>query len=111
MHGNVTPILEQLTSVTLVADGLPLSPFFSADGESVGFYDNQPGAQLLKRVAVRGGPASTICDLPGNLRGASWGADDTIVFATGDERSGLWQVAAVGGSPQQLTTPDPARGD
>ena len=45
--------LGQLTSEALVADGAPLSPFFSADGEAVGFYDAQPRPYLLKRVAVR----------------------------------------------------------
>ena len=48
----------------------------------------------------------TICDLPGlPYRGASWGADDTIVFAAGAP-SRLWRVPVGGGEPEQLTTPD-----
>ena len=89
--------LEQLTSETLVADGELNSPFFSPDSQSVGFYDLSVTPPVLKRVSVRGGPTSTICDLRGSLRGASWGADGTIVFASADTTSGLWQVAAVGG--------------
>ena len=101
--------LDQLTSETLVAEGELNSPFFSPDGESVGFYDRRGGGgnQVLQRVSVRGGPISTICDLPQDLRGASWGADGTIVFASSDPTSGLWRpVPAVGGEPEPLTTPD-----
>ena len=34
---------------------------------------------------------------------------DTIIFATSDEKSGLWRVSAAGGSPTALTTPDAAQ--
>ena len=48
-----------------------------------------------------------VCELPqgGASRGASWGPDDTIVFATSGP-SGLWRVSAGGGEPEELTTPD-----
>ena len=53
---------------------------------------------------------STICELPGNLRGASWGDDGTIVFGvTGP--SGLWRVAAAGGEPELLTRPEAGQGE
>ena len=103
--------LDQLTSQTLVSEGGLANPFFSPDGESVGFYDRSVVPPVLKRVSVRGGPTSTICEIPGDLRGASWGADGTIVFASADASSGLWRVAAVGGEPEQLTTPDPEQGE
>ena len=104
--------LGRLTSDVLVAEGDLNSPFFSPDGASMGFYDRRGGTDpVLQRVAVRGGPVSTICALPGFLRGASWGADDTIIFATSDPASGLWRVAAVGGEPEQLTTPDTEQGE
>ena len=103
--------LDQLTSETLAADGLFNSPFFSPDGASVGFYDNRPGAPVLQRVSVDGGPTSTICALPALLFGASWGTDGTIVFGTDDPSSGLWRVAAVGGEPVLLTTPNPEQGE
>ena len=102
--------LDQLTSETLVAQGELNSPFFSPDSASVGFYDRRP-TTVLKRVSMQGGPASTICDLPGDLRGASWGADGIIVFASADSASGLWRVAAAGGEPEQLTTPEQGDGD
>ena len=96
--------LDQLTATTLVADGLPRSAFFSPDDEWIGFYDQT--SSELKRVSVQGGPALTISDVLGIIRGASWGPDDTIVFATLASDSGLWRVPAGGGTPEQLTTPD-----
>ena len=45
--------LDQFTSETLVAEGELNSPFFSADGLSVGFYDRSP--PVLLRVSVQGG--------------------------------------------------------
>ena len=103
--------LDRLTSEVLVAEGELNSPFFSPDGASVGFYDRSVDPAVVKSVSVLGGPTSTICALTGDLLGASWGADGTIVFATTDTRSGLWQVTAVGGEPEQLTTPDVDQGE
>ena len=62
---------------------------------------------------MRGGPAIPIGELPGQgfLQGASWGADDTIIFGTTDP-SGLWRVAFAGGAePDELTTPEAALGE
>ena len=95
--------LDQLTPTTLVAEGNPHHPFFSPDGERLAF---QAAGRVLQRVSVHGGPTVEICALPGVLRGASWGADDTIIFATGAADSGLWRVPSGGGEPEQLTTPD-----
>ena len=102
--------LRQLTSEPLVEEGELNSPFFSPDSATVAFYDRSP-TDVLKPVPVQGGPVSTICELPGDLRGASWGADGTIVFAASDTASGLWRVSAGGGEPEQLTTPDTEHGE
>jgi hypothetical protein len=46
----------------------------------------------------------------GTPRGASWGPDDTIIFATSDQRGGgLLSVPAGGGTPKALTTLDAAK--
>ena len=100
--------LAAWSSETLVAEGQLLMPFFSPDGQSVGFLDRSTTPPVLKRVAVRGGPTSTICDVPGRVWGASWGADDTIIFAAS---GGLSRVAAMGGKPEPLTTPDAEKGE
>jgi serine/threonine-protein kinase len=78
-------------------------PFFSPDGRWIAFFDGL----LLKKVAVAGGPVLTICEseIP---RGASWGDDGHIVFAT--QRRMLW-VAADGGEPIELAKPDMAAGE
>ena len=71
------------------------SPFFSPDGEWVGFYARGE----LKKVAIRGGAAVTLCDAQ-NPWGARWGADDAIVF--GQLGAGILRVSANGGTPEVL---------
>ena len=65
----------------------------------VGFFS--PTDNTLKKVSILGGPAVTVCELPSVMWGASWGQDDTIIFATG---SGLSRVSADGGEAEVLTT-------
>ena len=74
-------------------------PFFSADGQSIGFWaDNQ-----LKKVSVSGGAPVTLADVRANPRGASWGADDMIVYGQPD---GIWQVPGASGTPERLIQVD-----
>ncbi len=91
-----------------VFTGAPHGPFVSPDGQWIGFVDAAAG---LKKVAVTGGPAVTIATMSGTSRGASWGADDTIVFATGGGTTGLQRVAAAGGPTTVLTRLDRAQGE
>ena len=77
-----------------------LSPFFSPDGEWVGFW----AEGQLKKVAISGGASVRLCDA-GGMGGAGvprprWGADDTIVF--GQRGAGIMQVSAGGGTPEVL---------
>ena len=99
--------MDQLTVTPLVVGGNPWSPFFSPDGEWVGYYDTD--GPVLRKVSIHGGTAVEIARLAANMAGASWGADDTIVFGTQAAGGGLWRVAAGGGEPEPLTTPDPER--
>ena len=81
-------------------------PFFSHDGRSVGFWYTAEGE--IRRVEVVGGAVATVCRAPtGNLYGASWGPDETIVFASGN----LYRVPASGGTPQIVAKPDGAQGE
>ena len=75
-------------------------PFFSPDGEWVGFA----AAAGLRRVSLAGGSALTISALDSGFRGGSWGPDDTVVFATAN--SGLLRVSASGGIPEPVTRPE-----
>jgi serine/threonine-protein kinase len=94
----------------LVATPLPTlppdaeNPFVSPDNLWMGFSDETSARKLMK-VPIVGGPVVTICDVPnGDLRGASWGPGETIVFGTSGP-GGRWRVSANGGKPETLTTP------
>jgi serine/threonine-protein kinase len=72
------------------------NPFFSPNGQWIGFYDDEE--RKLKKVSLRGGEPIAILstDFQG---GADWGPDDTIVFAS---HAGLMRVPATGGAPEQI---------
>ena len=93
--------LDELSAVPLRGAEGAANPFVSADGEWVGFYANQS----LQRVLIGGGPTVTICEVAGQIRGASWGPNDVIVFGL-SEPGGLWQVPAAGGTPTPLSDVD-----
>ena len=82
------------------------APFFSPDGKRIGFFQS---SEMLMKVSVTGGPAEMICRITAPPRGASWGDDDTIVFATADPATGLFSVPSSGGVPKLLTKPDVER--
>ncbi len=82
-------------------------PFVSPDGRWIGFH---PRGEIRK-VAITGGPAITLCRTSGAPRGSSWGPDDVIIFATDDASTGLMSVPAAGGEPKVLTKPNGARGE
>ena len=82
-------------------------PFFSPDGQWVGFYADKK----MKRVSVAGGHPSVICD-SGEYppAGAAWGPDGSIVFSPATT-VGFSKVSATGGDPVEITTPDKDRGE
>ena len=77
-------------------------PFFSPDGQWIGFYSGRDGA--LKKVALSGGAAVTLAEATQPF-GASWGADDTILLGQGSQ--GIIQVAGAGGTPDVLVSVEP----
>ncbi len=79
-----------------------MGPFFSPDGHWIAYHVNN-GSQLRK-VPLDGGGPVTICAVDA-VRGADWGPDDTIIF-TPSHNEGLYRVAATGGTPQAVTSPD-----
>ena len=83
----------------------PYQPFFSPDGEWVGFVT----LTELKKAPVAGGTPITLCKVNFS-RGATWSEDGTIVFAA-DQSSGLSRVPDVGGEPQPLTQLDQGKGE
>jgi serine/threonine-protein kinase len=77
------------------------APFFSPDGRWVGFQSR--AEQRLKKIAITGGAAVTICDLTGsnNLLGPIWNSDDYIYWG---QAKGIVRVSANGGKPENLIT-------
>jgi serine/threonine-protein kinase len=74
------------------------SPFFSPDGQSVGFF----AKDKLKIVSLLGGEPVTLCDTSIPQAG-SWGPDGMIYFADG-LGTDLCRVSAAGGPKEPLTT-------
>jgi len=100
--------LDELEPHVLRGLGAPRGVFLSPDGQWVGFFD---GDSPLRKVAVTGGPPVTIAPVDGVPRGATWGPDGTIVYATNAPATGLQRVSAAGGAPTVLTTPNRERGE
>jgi len=74
-----------------------IDPFFSPDGQWVGFFADQK----LKKVALTGGAVVTLADVV-SPHGASWSSQGTIAFAD-TQVSPVLKVPEAGGTPQPLT--------
>jgi serine/threonine-protein kinase len=101
--------LDQLDARLLTGISGIRSPFISPDGHWIGFFEGNGGE--LKKVSILGGPPIALCKYTGIPTEASWGADDTIIFATNAPDTGLLSVSADGGDPKVLTRPDTAHGE
>jgi serine/threonine-protein kinase len=98
--------IDQLRATPLSGTQGGAMPFVSPDGRWVGFWSS--GA--LRKVPIDGsGPATTIVETATVPYGATWGADDTIIFSRGYD--GLWRVLATGGTAQAVITPDKTKGE
>jgi serine/threonine-protein kinase len=89
--------LDQLTSTPIPGTGGAAQQFFSPDGRSLGYFTGSS----LKRQSMAGGPATVITTVP-TLRGATWGPDDTIVYAAA-LTAGLSRISASGGAITEIT--------
>jgi serine/threonine-protein kinase len=92
--------LDQENAILLAGTDNAVDPFFSPDSQWIGFFADQK----MKKVSVQGGAAVTLCTA-NSPRGASWGADGTIIFTPSQGAIGLSRVAEAGGAPQLVTTP------
>jgi serine/threonine-protein kinase len=88
---------EPSTAASGGAGEAPYQPFFSPDGEWLGYVTPAE----MKKVSTAGGAPITLCKVDLS-RGATWGPDGTIVFAAAP-RGGLSRVSSAGGEPQPLT--------
>ncbi len=97
--------LDSLESTALVGTDGAAAPFFSPDSQWVGFF----AGGKLKKISVTGSAPLTVCDARESF-GGSWSSKDVIYFSPGGS-SRLWQVSAMGGTPQPFTKIDPQKGE
>ncbi len=86
---------------------LGVSPFFSPDGQRLGFFTID--SFDLKIVELETGAVTTLVRVA-TPRGAVW-RDDDVIFYGPDTESGLWRINTDGGESSEVTTPDPDRGE
>lgn len=99
-HLYVRP-LDQLESRLIPESEGASAPFFSPDGQWVGFFSHGK----LKKARLAGGNPVLIAQLTSFL-GGDWTEDDTIIVGTSG--TGLASVPASGGAPQKIRVSDPA---
>ncbi len=102
--------LDKLEVKPLPGTESAVSPFFSSDGQWLGYVDHFQ--KKLKKVSVKGGEPIILGNRMNSIqfRGGSWGADETIIFTPG-WRKGLWRISASGEGLEQLTVLDPNQGE
>jgi Tol biopolymer transport system component len=97
--------LGELEAMPIPGTEGAMMPFLSPDGNRIGFASKGE----LRTVSVSGGPAETLTAAV-SPRGASWGPDDTIVFAP-TWSTGLFKMSARGGDAERLTTLNSLEGE
>ena len=95
--GLVVHDFETGRSTTLEGTREAMFPFWSPDGEWLGFFADGK----LKRVEVTGGGVQTLCAARDG-RGASWNRNGVIIFAP-DIAGPLMRVSEAGGTPVPVT--------
>src|SRR5262249_30289512 len=93
---------ESVIPQMLVADGVPVQPFWSPDSRSIAFFDDGK----LKKSEISGGPSQTICDAAGPIGGGTWNSEGVILFSSGGV---IYRVIAAGGQPTVITTLDQSK--
>ena len=99
---------NQLQAAPLPGSEGATTPFFSPDGQHVGFLTEQQQVQI---ASIDGGPPIVVTDTLVGVTGASWGRDG-FIYADGRRSAGLVRVEAKPGAvPKWFTTLDTARGE
>ena len=98
--------LSDVDSVLLPSTEGGRMPFFSPDGQWIGFFTNTH----LKKLAVASGAVQNVLAISAEPRGGVWTPDGTIYYAPHNVAP-LWKVAAAGGTPVEATQLDQARGE
>ncbi len=95
--------LDGLVSEPLAGTDGAIYPFWSPDSRFIGFFADG----RLKKIAVTGGAAQTLCDAP-LARGGTWSRDGVILFTPGPYDP-LFAVPSGGGTPTAVTKLDDER--
>jgi serine/threonine-protein kinase len=74
-------------------------PFFSPDGEWIGFIDQVENT--LKKTRLDGSQLQSLAPVASPWRSAGWGPNGSIVVHSGD-MEGLWRVRDSGGEPEPI---------
>ena len=91
---------SDLTAVPLRGTEGASGPFFSPDGQWLGFASGG----VLRKISLAGGAPQVLAPAP-NLAGATWTMNDSIIYGAA-WREALSIVSANGGEPRPLTTLD-----
>ncbi|MCI0698129.1 protein kinase [candidate division KSB1 bacterium] len=89
--------MDQFEAVPLPGTEGAYNPFFSPDGQWIGFFTGNS----MKKFSILVGEPILLCDVI-NPSGASWGSDGRIIFSHDDGQTLSW-VLESGGTPQVLS--------
>ncbi|MEO6212060.1 MAG: protein kinase [Vicinamibacterales bacterium] len=87
--------VSELEASPIPGADLAINPVFSPDGHSLAFY----GDGAIKRIAVSGGTAVTICQIGGAPSSMAWAGDYILFSQFGPS---IMRVTAHGGQPEVL---------
>jgi serine/threonine-protein kinase len=90
--------LDRLNSSPIAGTETAVQPFFSPDGRSIAYLAS--GRKLMRTLITGGAPV--LVTNTQDMRGGTWGPDNTIVYADG-ATEGLSRVPASGGTPVAIT--------
>ncbi len=102
---------SQLQATPIPGTDRAIEPAFSPDGQQVAFGTD--GAGAIKVVTLTGAPPITVADTAVGSDGLTWSADGYVYYdgLTGGGTRGLMRVRPSGGSLEQVTTVDTAKGE
>ena len=89
--------LNKFTSSPIRGSESARDPFFSRDGQWIGFHKEQKG---LWKVSSGGGDSVPLCEECRPVNGASWGSSGKIVYP---ENDGLYSISDQGGNRTRVT--------
>jgi serine/threonine-protein kinase len=114
LHGERNQVMvrprNQLHATPIEGSENAMTPFFSPDGQHVGFFIFKNAADL-RIASVNGGPSVVVTDSVASVAGASWGRDGFIYADQVGPRALARVEARQGAVPKAFTALDTARGE